>query len=106
MTNAREQLIAQWQDAEFCQTLAQIRNCTSALGSRMSRAQADRFEEIPLLFEGPPSPTLTGQPRQHYEKRVVWRAVWHFLERHPMLCADSVEGILDNFAILQQQIVQ
>jgi hypothetical protein len=102
MSDAQLYLLGQWRDTDYCNVLINLRKVSSNLGRDLTREQADRFEAIPILFAGPPSPTMTGQVRAHFEKREVWKGVWRFCEAHPMFFSDSIEGILNNFELARQ----
>jgi hypothetical protein len=102
MSEAQLSLLQQWRDEDYCNVLKTMRKVSSNLGRELTREQADRFEAIPILFAGPPSPTMTGQVRVHFDKKEVWKVVWRFCEAHPMFFSDTVEGILNNFDLARQ----
>jgi hypothetical protein len=102
MTDAQVNLLREWRNPEYCQLLIVQRKITTTLGQQMTREQADKFEAIPWLFAGPPSPSMTGQARAHFDKKEIWKVVWRFCEAHPMFFSESIDGILNNFDIARE----
>jgi hypothetical protein len=101
MSDSRLELLTQWQNPELCAELQEIKLCLFSLGSTMTRPQADEFEKFPVLFREAPSPTGSGRQRNHYTIKEVWKRVWKFIQLHPMFGAMSIDGILQNFHLVQ-----
>jgi hypothetical protein len=62
----------------------------SSMGRGLTRAQADEFEKVDLVF--------IPQDR-HRSIQDVWANVWNFLQRNPSFMSSTIDGVMHKFVM-------
>jgi hypothetical protein len=101
LSGTERMFLQEWGNLEFNEVLNDIIGCHYAMGTEMTREQANQFEQIAVLFPFPPPPHKSGRVRTHYSIKAVWDRVWEFLTEHPTFRSRTVSKILSKFWVVQ-----